>query len=309
MSKRVLLTGGTGFVGSHVIERLLHRGHQVALLTRPTSDLRRVQRFNARLETFDRERVLCGHDLRAIGHVDAIIHLATVYGRGEPRAQELIETNIAYPARLLQLAVSAGVTLFINTDTYSTKVAGPFSHLPAYCLSKTQFAQWATLIARGTGTRIASMRLEHVYGPNDAPDKFTRWVIRACLDGREALQLTAGEQERDFIYIGDAADAYVRVVEAAPAPSSQDYEVGRGQATSVRKWVEMVHRMSGSLAELQFGALPYREGEIMSSKADTTALQRLGWRAATALEDGLHQTIEWEKSQLANAAARGEVAP
>jgi len=71
----------------------------------------------------------------------------------------------------------------------------------------------------------------------------------------------------------------------------------------------MVHRMSGSVAELHFGALPYREGEIMSSKADTLALQRLGWSAVTSLEDGLRQTIEWEKSQLANAAARGEVTP
>lgn len=293
----MLLTGGTGFVGRHVIERLLARGHLVSLLVRAQSDLSRLKGLD-RIEKLDRDDVLSRDDLRTAGRFDAIVHLATVYGRGTLDVQQLIDTNIRYPARLLQLAIRAQVPLFINTDTYSTKGVVSFSHLPAYCLSKTQFAQWAALMSGGTATHLACMRLEHVYGPYDAPDKFTRWVIRSCLEATEPLKMTAGSQERDFIFIGDAADAYVRVVESGGQTAWQEYEVGSGRALSVRDWVQKAHALTGARAELRFGALPYREGEIISSKADTAALQRLGWRPATPLDEGMRQTIEWEQTQI-----------
>ena len=123
------------------------------------------------------------------------------------------------------------------------------------------------------------------------------------------MKLTGGKQERDFIFIGDAADAYVGVVQSAGRPQWQEYEVGSGHALSVRKWVERVHALTGSAASLLFGALPYRDGEIMSSRADTTALERLSWHALTSLDDGLRQTIEWEKSQIATAASKTRAAP
>jgi nucleoside-diphosphate-sugar epimerase len=139
-----------------------------------------------------------------------------------------------------------------------------------------------------------------MYGPGDDASKFTTHVIRSCLGNAPELRLTPGEQKRDFIYIDDVVAAYLLLLQQhleLPRAFTQ-LGLGSGQAVRIRDFVEQVHRLSQSRTELKFGALPYRQGEIMESAADIAALQRLGWHARYTLEQGLSQAIQTEAATV-----------
>ena len=300
---RILVTGGTGFIGSHVVRSLMQRGHDLTVVVRQSSDFSRLQDVRRDLQTVEREALLAKGMLKTIGKQDVIVHLATVYGRANESSSQIVEANVAYPLRLLDLALSENVSLFVSTDSYSTKPSNLYSHLERYCLSKKQFLEWARVLKSGHEFKFVNMRLEHPYGPNDAVEKFTRYVIRSCLQNVPRLSLTAGAQRRDFIYVGDVADAYAAVIGNQPKTDWSEYEVGTGTALSVRDWVETVRRMTGGSTILGFGDLPLRQDEILVSAADTSALQGLGWTPATPLSTGLARTIEWERTMIASEAA------
>jgi len=118
-----------------------------------------------------------------------------------------------------------------------------------------------------------------------------KWVV--SLDAAGDIALTLGEQRKDFVYVGDVAAAFLAVLDnlgKLPA-GAVDLECGTGQAVSIRAFVETIHRLTGSRAALRFGALPYRDGEIMLSQADPTALRALGWEARVSLANGLRATL------------------
>ena len=136
--------------------------------------------------------------------------------------------------------------------------------------------------------------LEHFYGPGDDETKFVSWVIKSCRQNVPELRLTAGDQKRDFIYINDVIEAYLLLLykTANARADYHEFELGSGKSVNIRQFVEMIHRLCGSNTRLNFGAIPYRPNEIMESKADISALEKLGWRPSTSLEQGLCDTLK-----------------
>src|SRR5262249_16111433 len=154
-----------------------------------------------------------------------------------------------FPLRLLERAVAAKVSVFVNTDTCFTT---DYKYLRPYTLSKKQFVQWGRILCDGPGTRFVTLVLQHPYGPGDRPTKLVPAMIRECLTSTGEIKLTPGEQRKDFVYVGDVAEAYRFVLEKAtdlPAGFSE-FEVGSGTAIPVRQFVETVHRLTNSRATL-----------------------------------------------------------
>jgi nucleoside-diphosphate-sugar epimerase len=282
--KAVLVTGATGFVGGHVVRTLAAAGWQIHAVKRPTSDVSGL----TGLATF--------HDVHDLPQdlfscVQAVVHAATNYGRGEDPPSTLAADNTHFPLRLLERAVAAKVPRFINTDTCFTT---DYKYLRPYTLSKKQFVQWGRILCDGSGTKFVNLVLQHPYGPGDRPTKFVPAMIRECLTSTGEIKLTPGEQRKDFVYVGDVAEAYRVVLEtAADLPAGfSEFEVGSGAAIPIRQFVETVHKLTKSRAKLNFGGLQYRDGEILFSQASIERLAALGWSPVTSLEDGLARTIE-----------------
>ncbi len=258
---RVLLTGGSGFLGSALALHWQMAGHEVALLLRPTSQ---IQRLNGLASNFDIGRFETDLDIKAfVKRVkpDVVVHTACAYGRRGETPLDLLDVNHRLGLVILQaMSECAQPACFMNTGSALAPEVSP------YALSKYQFSEWGRLLATQSADRLkfVNIRLQHMYGPGDDPSKFTTHVLHACQRNEPELRLTAGEQLRDFIYIDDVVAAYdVLLMQHRALEPAQDIEVGSGEAPSLRSFVETVHRLTASHTKLIFGALPYRTNEVM----------------------------------------------
>jgi nucleoside-diphosphate-sugar epimerase len=135
---------------------------------------------------------------------DMIVHTACEYGRASNSIKGVIETNIAFPVRLLELANTSGVSGFINADTMLPSLVS------AYALSKSQFVEWLQYFSSGK-MRVINMKIEHMYGSGDDSRKFINWILSQLRHNVPSIELTKGEQKRDFIYIDDVVSAFLVV--------------------------------------------------------------------------------------------------
>jgi len=290
MKKKVLLTGVTGFLGGHLASALLAAGYEVVALKRKSSSLDRIQSIVSDIDLVDIEGLDFDRLFRDRGKIDAIIHTATCYGRNNESVSAIFTANTEFPLRLLDSGSRAEVGLFLNTDTILDK------YLNLYALSKNQLLQWGKFFSKNKMIRFGNIRLEHFYGPDDEPTKFSAYVINSCVNNIIELKLTKGEQKRDFIYIDDVVSAYMILLEKMDGFSNSfvEFDVGTGHAVSIKEFVETAHRLTASKTHLNFGALPYREGEVMHSEADISSLESLGWHCCHNIETGLKQLIQKE---------------
>ena len=241
--KRIFLTGGTGFLGSHLLAALEAGGHSVFAATRCDPSALPPRLADARVEWIPVEAsASVVEDIKP----HAIIHLATDYG-SHARLRDTLLANEAWPLGLLEAGVRVGTEVFLNTDSFFAKPGYDYPHMRPYTLSKTNFLAWGRTVAAGSSIRFLTLRLEHVYGENDRPDKFVPALLRQLKAG-ETVQATSGIQRRDFIHASDVAKAFMTVLEnhAGLDPAVDDIEVGTGCSVTVRSFVELARSICRS---------------------------------------------------------------
>lgn len=292
----IVLTGGTGFLGSHLLRAFLADGRKVVLLKRSFSDTGRIADLMNRVMVLDLDRQEPDR-VFATGHVTAVVHCATDYGRRALDPYQVIEANILLPLKLLHLAHKHRVARFINTDTVLDK------RVNHYSLSKSQFVQW--LRAYAASLVCVNVALEHFYGPEDDATKFVPFILRCLLRDEPEIALTPGEQKRYFVHMDDVVAAFQLILDHTTSVASGYYpfEVGSERAVSIRTFVELAKHLTGNdRTELRFGAIPYRENEVMDPAIDLSSLAALGWRPQVELGEGLARTIEFERRSVARCA-------
>jgi CDP-paratose synthetase len=283
----ILMTGATGFLGSHVARLFLQRGCSITAISRTHSNKSRFSEDEIRsihwipIEADWLEKAFQKK-------YNAVIHLATNYGYKGTTLNEILEVNLLLPLQILDAAAKAAVPLFISTDTLLTKF------LNDYALTKSHLTDWGRRFAERGFITFCNLRIEHIYGAGDNPERFTDMVIRGCRDHIPYLNLTLGEQYRDFVHVSDVAEAYRIVFERLERTPMRfhEFEVGTGVATRVKDFVEQVHRLTKSRTELRFGAVPYRLHEIMYACANIAPLRALGWEPRIPLAEGLKRVLQ-----------------
>jgi CDP-paratose synthetase len=290
--KTILLTGATGFLGSHILRSLLVDGYQVIIVKRKESEITRIEDIINQTIVYNIDKTSPISIFKS--HIiDAIIHTATSYGRDNELMHDIFQSNFDFPVKLLQAGIQNDLPCFINTDTFfTTDIRLPVG-LSDYVLSKKQFVQIAKLMVANTHTHFVNLRLHHLYGPKDRNDKFISFLINS-LKNNEEMQLTAGGQQRDYIYVNDAVSAYICILKNYFLFDSPfvSIDLGAGKAVSLKELVQVVHKLVNSSTRLLYGALPYRENEIMYSVADISTLMKMGWKPLISLEEGIRKTIE-----------------
>jgi nucleoside-diphosphate-sugar epimerase len=292
----ILLTGATGFLGGHLFRALIARDERMVIARRQSSRLDSLGDAAEKCAVWNVEDPI--GDLLSRHGVDIVVHTATAYGRGGESLADLAAANVVMPLSLLEAARRAGVRAFVNSDTFSAKAAELPEGLDGYVLTKKHFREIAALVTRDGPTRLTNVIIEHMYGEGDRATKFVPSLLRSLLGGVEEFPLTPGGQLRDFVHVSDVVRAFEAVIDAVRAGRGVPVvEVGTGEARPLREIVETARAIAGSRTALRFGALPYRKGELMESRADLSALRALGWAPRVGLEAGLRRTV---------AAARAE---
>lgn len=292
-AKTICVTGGTGFLGAHVVRELLRAAYRVVVIKRRGSSLQRLESVvhDPRLFFVDIEDGL--ESVIEQYRPFAIIHLATLYGRTGEDPADILAVNMVLPTTLLMLAHRFKVKAFLNADTFFHEQMELSSGERSYTVCKKNFLALGKQIALADGAvKFLNFRIEQMYGPHDRMEKFLGMLVAALGRGVRRLRLTAGRQKRDFIFVSDVARAFVLALRSVPRLGSfEEFGIGTGQSTSIKSVAETVRKLMGSDTKFQWGAIPYRKGEIMDSKANLANNKKIHWRAETSLVDGLSQLI------------------
>lgn len=283
--KTILITGATGFLGSHLLKFWIGRGHRLVVLKRSTSSLHRLEGYLDQFSSYDVnqpnwERVFDAHK------IDTIVHVAASYGRNGEALSQILETNTLFPLRLLELAIHKEVKHFINTASSLPR------DINAYALSKAQFQDW--LVHRKKEIHSVNVKLEYFYGPGDEDWKFISMVIKKLLNKAPSIDFTQGLQKRDFIYIDDVVSAFDVILNGIQdLDSGSIVAVGSGKSYTLRSVVELCKQiLNNSTTTLNFGAIPDRKGEVNELVADTSTIESLSWQCEYSLERGLKEFIK-----------------
>ena len=281
----ILVTGATGFVGKHLVKKLIANNFSVAVIARKTSNINFFIKNNIKIFYVE-------NDIKSIfeNKINGIIHIATSYGQNG-LISDIFQTNVVFPLQLLEEGIKHNIEFFINTDTFFTKSKSEYDHLNNYTKSKTIFVE---LIQQFSSiTKIINFKLEHVFGEGDSENKFVAQIIQRLKTNEVSIDLTDGSQKRDFIYIDDVIEAYLTVLNKIESFSSfSEFEVGTGNSISIKEAVIIIHNCIGSTSLLNFGALPKRKGEFIESIANIKALKNLGWKNKYDFRTGIKKILE-----------------
>ncbi|MBA3866074.1 MAG: GDP-mannose 4,6-dehydratase [Solirubrobacterales bacterium] len=311
--KRALLTGGHGFVASHLARALLERGDAVTVL-----DLAPPPLSGLALQGIESEVDLVQADLRDAGLVgatvedaefDVVFHLAaqTLVGPAMADPTPTFETNVRGTWTLLEACRRADVPAVVVAS--SDKAYGPSEELPyredmqlrpasPYEASKAAADAIALSYRPAYGLPVAVTRFANIYGGGDL--NFSRLIpeaIVAALAGRRPQIRSDGSPERDLLYVDDAVAAYLAVEHAVGAggrAAGEAFNAGGERPHSVAEVLETIVEVSGSEAEPAYLGTGNPAGEIDRQYVDSTKLRELtGWRPAISLRDGLIHTLDW----------------
>src|SRR6516225_2545972 len=308
---RILVTGGAGFIGSHLVERLLAVGHEVLILD-DFNDFYDPQIKHANIADFAKDVALCHVDLRANDSVrtvfrrekvDVIMHLAARAGvRPSIQFPRLYyDTNVIGTLHLLEAARVAGVERFIfasSSSVYGASKTIPFSEDQP--LSQTLSPYGATKIAGEFlcstyshlyRMRVVALRYFTVYGPRQRPDLAIHQFIRRIYTGQPIDQFGNGSTRRDYTYIDDIIQGTMASLDYS-GPLYDVFNLGESQTIQLKDLISAIENALGKRAKIN--RLAEQPGDMLRTYADISKARKLlGYNPTTKLIEGLPRFVDW----------------
>lgn len=314
----VLVTGADGFIGSHLVERLVAEGADVRAFCVYNSRGSAGWLDEASAHTRAALDIRLG-DIRdarfveaATEGVDVVFHLAALIAipYSYIAAESFIDTNVRGTLNVLEAARRAGVGRVIQTSTsevYGTpdslpiRETHPFGAQSPYAASKVAADQLALSFHRSFGLPVTVLRPFNTYGPRQSERAVLPTMLRQLLAGQAEIHLGRLDTRRDLTFVGDTVDGFVRAA-TAPDIDGRTIQLGTGRAELIGDLFSIACALTGNHATAVLGKERLRPdaSEVMSLQSDPTlARDLLGWEARVDLESGIAATIEWLRTQPA----------
>ena len=310
-----LVTGGAGFIGSHLAEELVRRGHRVRVADSFITGKRENLSHLTGVELIEGDLADLDVARRATEGVDYVLHQAAI--PSVPRSvKDPITSNRANVDASLNVLVAArdaGVRRLVyagsssaygNTPTLPKVETMPTAPLSPYALQKLVAEQYCQMFTQLYGLETVTIRYFNVFGPRQDPSSPYSGVIslfiRALVEGRPPTIYGDGEQTRDFTYVANVVDGVLRAC-AAPKASGEVINVATGGRISLNELFRALKDLTGAAVDPVYAES--RAGDVHDSQADITkARQLLGYEPLVSLEQGLEQTIAWFRRTQMTAA-------
>jgi len=321
----ILVTGGAGFIGSHLCERLLALGHDLTIVDNfnefynPADKLRNVREVAATARRMGRKLHLCEGDIRDIPFLEkvfrdaapeAVIHLAAMAGVRpsieHPRLYA--EVNLDGTLNLLEASRAAGVRRFLfasSSSVYGNNPKVPFAEsdpvdnpISPYAATKKGGELLCHTWHHLYGISIACLRFFTVYGPRQRPDLAIHKFARILGSGQTLPIYGDGTTSRDYTYIDDIVDGVVRALEwtAGSPPKYDIFNLGESRPVELWRLVEVLEQALGVTAKRE--QLPMQAGDVERTCADLTKSSAvLGYRPSTEIEAGVARFVSWFREQ------------
>lgn len=287
-----LVTGATGFVGSHIVRRLVRDGWEIHILSRADSHLPDAPEFahviNHGHDGCTESMVACVAQAKP----DVVFHLASLFlsQHATKDIESLIQSNVLFGNQLLEAMKVNGVSQIVNTGTswqhYNNEDYNPVC---LYAATKQAFEAILEYYVQAEGFKAITLKLFDTYGPSDPRPKLFYLLNKAATSG-VPLDMSAGEQLIDLVHIDDVIEAYViaakRLLEGKVLYHKY-YAVSSGQSLPLRKLVDLYAQVTEQSVPVNWGVRPYRPREVMRPWNEGCAIE--GWHPRVALEDGLKQ--------------------
>ncbi len=300
---RYLVTGGGGFVGYHLVRRLLSLGAYVSVNEKSPAVPWRLAEVASQIALYaaDVTNAQAVADVMDAVRPDGVFHLAA-YGvnAADQDIREALRVNVAGVLSVLDamkrcgcgriVAMGSGAEYGVHEGPIAENT--PLRPQSIYGSAKAAATVVAHQYARQHGTGIVTLRPFGIYGEAEPRHKLFCEVILTLMDGRP-LELTPGGQCRDYCHAADIASALTACM-ADESRRDDVFNAGSGELRSLKEYVELIRRRVDSQSEVCYGALPYRKDEVFAPAPDTRLIrEQLGWRPAVSLEQGLDGTVEW----------------
>ena len=309
-----LVTGGAGFIGSHLTEELVRRGHRVRVLDSLITGKRRNLDHIPGVEFVGGDLAEPGVAEQAVSGVEYVLHQAAIpsvpRSVNDPvtsnRANITSTVNILVAARdggVKRLVYAGSSSAYGNTPTLPKQEAMPTNPLSPYALQKLVGEQYCQLFTTLYGFETVTTRYFNVFGPRQDPGSPYSGVISlfstALLEGRQPVIYGDGEQTRDFTYVTNVVDGVLRACEA-PGVAGEVMNVATGGRISLNDLLRTMNRILGTKIEAIYKEP--RAGDVKDSQADITKAKRLlGYTPLVDLEEGLRRTLDWCRTQTGAA--------
>ena len=321
---RILVTGGAGFIGSHLVEKLLAVGHEVVVLD-DFNDFYDPRIKHANIAGFAKDVSVCHVDLResdsvrAMFHrekVDAIAHLAARAGV-RPSIQQprlYYDTNVVGTLHLLEAARVTGVQRFIfasSSSVYGASKAVPFSEdqhliqtLSPYGATKVASEFLCSTYSHLYQMRVVALRYFTVYGPRQRPDLAIHQFTRRIYAGQPIDQFGDGSTRRDYTYIDDIIQGTMAALDYS-GPLYDVFNLGESHTIKLKDLISAIEHALGKQAKIR--QLPEQPGDMPLTYADISKARKLlGYNPTTKLSEGLPKFIDWFLQSNSDGAASKE---
>jgi UDP-N-acetylglucosamine/UDP-N-acetyl-alpha-D-glucosaminouronate 4-epimerase len=313
-----LVTGGAGFIGSHIAEELVRRGHRVrvadSLVTGKRSNLNHI----SGIEFVEGDLADLGFARRAAAGMDYVLHQAAIPSVPRSVADPLTShrANVDGTLNVLLASREGGVRRVVfagsssaygDTPTLPKHEDMPTNPLSPYALQKIVGEQYLRMFTQLYGLETVTIRYFNVFGPRQDPSSAYSGVIsvfaKALLENRPPTIYGDGEQTRDFTYVANVVDGVLLACEAAGA-SGQVINVATGGRISLNVLFETMRRLIGATVRPRYDEP--RAGDVRDSQADIRkARELLGYEPRVSFEDGLRTTVDWYRSSAGTGAVSG----
>lgn len=305
---KILVTGGAGFIGSHLSERLVNDGHEVIVLDDFSSGSRaNLSNITDRIQLIESSILDIEQHEQALAGVERIYHLAALISGYDSlhEPERYHEINIGGLLRLIQVAsrlnrprivFASSSTVYGNDGTPVKREDDQAAPLSVYALTKYMGEHTLALYSQLHGFDWVALRLFNVYGPRQSPNhpyaNVTCKFSHAAATGAGVRLYGDGLQTRDFVYVDDVVNALLAVGAGSP---QRIYNVGTGDDSSILRLLETVQSLAGGNMPVE--RHPAWPNDIRQIRADVSRLERdLHLRPTVTLDEGLQRTVDWFRS-------------
>lgn len=291
-----IVTGGTGFIGSNLIKKLIKLDYKVSLVCRDKSDLSDLDDYKDKIKVYRHNG-----DINKLisffkeSNASCVFHLASLFiaEHKSENIEDLIYSNLKFSTEIIEATQKSGIKYFINTGTsWQHYENDEYNPVCLYAATKEAFEKIIDYYVKAKGLKAITLKLFDTYGREDKRNKLINNLKEISIS-KKTLDMSGGEQKIDLTYIDDIIDGYIKSYEYIKVNekiSHEKYALCSGRVVSLKELISIFEKETGYKLNINWGSRAYREREVMNPWSNYEILPN--WKSKISIEEGVKEIVK-----------------